>query len=126
MNNDNRPHLVRALETTRDLLCAFRRDQPDRYQPYVDHALKEGLVVLEVEKNSYAFSDNFFSWQDIPSRKRGLLIEKAPWMLKLLKDTVREVECYCCTEGIASPEPCLPCRIKEFLDKADNAPDPTL
>lgn len=87
-------HAIKALEDTRDLLCAFHRDHPQRYEPHVANALRTGLVVLE--------------------RYKRVIDDPTP-VLELLEEWLHGGECFC-TEGVALRGPCTFCKTTVLLD----------
>lgn len=107
-------HILTALESTRDLLCAFRRDHPDKYQPDTDNALREGLSILDIEKSSSVVSDVQQAWAHLESPARTRILSRAPFMFSLLKDWVSGGECFCNTELKARGR-CEFCKTHELL-----------
>jgi hypothetical protein len=86
-------HAISALERTRDLLCAFHRDHPDRYEPETSSALAGGLAVIERYK----------AFRDHPEP-----------LMELLEEWLEGGECFC-AEGIAFRGPCTFCKTKALL-----------
>lgn len=82
------PHALDALEDVRDLLCAFRRDQPSKYQPMVDDALRTSLAIIE--------------------RNKAVLEEPTP-LMELLEEWIHMGECFC-SEYTAFRGPCTFCK----------------
>lgn len=87
------PHMLLALEETRDVLCAFHRDHPSQYEPDTSNALRFGLAVIERAKKFDADPSS---------------------ALELLEEWIHGGECFC-TEGVAFRGPCTFCKTKQFL-----------